>query len=151
MARRYDKPGQSLLDRLADKVLVGDGCWLWTYTKTPEGYGILNVEGKPTHAHRLFYELLVGPISDGCVIDHLCRTPSCVRPAHLEPTSQRENTLRGAGPSAVNAKKTHCLNGHPFDEVNTRLRPDGARECRPCQNIRTRDWKRARRASGGHA
>lgn len=37
-----------------------------------------------------------------------------------------------------NARKTHCKRGHPFDEENTRVEPDGARECRTCKNEKRR-------------
>lgn len=45
------------------------------------------------------------------------------------------------GASAVNAAKTACGNGHPFDEVNTHIRPDGRRQCRRCHRERDRERK----------
>jgi hypothetical protein len=48
-------------------------------------------------AHRLFYEERYGPIPEGHQLDHLCRQPACVNPAHLEPVTQTENIRRGAG------------------------------------------------------
>lgn len=86
------------------------------------------------YAHRLSYTLAYGSIPEGLVIDHLCRTPVCVRPDHLEAVTQQENMRRGPG------AKTHCKRGHEFNEVNTYVRKDtGARFCRPCKNIRRRD------------
>lgn len=32
----------------------------------------------------------------------------------------------------ANARKTHCKHGHPFNEENTRVCPDGRRACRTC-------------------
>jgi hypothetical protein len=42
-------------------------------------------------------------------------------------------------PEAVpNAFKTHCPQGHPYDQVNTILGGDGKRRCRTCVNARAR-------------
>ena len=38
-----------------------------------------------------------------------------------------------------NARKTHCPKGHPYDEENTYLAPDGARQCRTCNLARNRN------------
>jgi hypothetical protein len=59
------------------------GCWLWTITRNRKGYGLVTAGGKTRHAHRVAYELAVGPIpSDMCVL-HKCDMPSCINPAHL--------------------------------------------------------------------
>lgn len=116
------------------------GCWIWQGWKNPEGYGSATVRGtsagrKTRLAHRAIYEILVGPISDGLQIDHLCSTRSCVNPAHLEPVTARENTLRSNAPTAINARKTHCPKGHPYDEANTYVWKRGGsthRRCKAC-------------------
>lgn len=105
-------------------------CWHWTGA-TSNGYGRVRVDvDRP--AHRFAYELLVGPIPDGLVIDHLCRVRHCVNPAHLEAVTNAENILRGNGFSARHARKTHCPKGHPYDEANTLIRADGSRNCIAC-------------------
>lgn len=110
-------------------------CWLWLAAKN-KGYGCFGVTGKMVLAHRYAYELAIGPIPSGLTIDHLCRTPSCVNPAHLEPVTHRENVLRGVGPTAQQARKTHCLpGGHPLSGDNLYLRPNGKRECRTCRRL----------------
>lgn len=119
-------------------------CWVWTGAKS-NGYGQLRNMGKLVQAHRFAYEVEVGPIPDGFELDHLCRNRACVNPAHLEPVDHRTNVLRGVGPSAVHAQKTSCVHGHPFDEANTRLRPNGKRECRACHRTQERDRRRNRR------
>jgi hypothetical protein len=80
----------SSLEALLRHVLIGDGCWEWMGGKQWGGYGLF----RGACAHRLFYELLVGPIPAGLEIDHLCRNRSCVRPTHLEPVTHLENMRR---------------------------------------------------------
>ena len=72
-----------------------NGCWIWTGQTTIAGYGQFTRNRKTIYAHRAMYESEVGPIPEGLVIDHLCRTPSCVNPAHLEPVTNAENVRRG--------------------------------------------------------
>lgn len=111
------------------------GCWVWQRAERGSGYGAKWHNGACGYAHRFFYERYVGPIPEGLHIDHLCRNRRCVNPDHLEAVTNRENILRGTGFSAVNARKTHCVNGHPFDEENTYIRPDGDRDCRACKRV----------------
>lgn len=116
-------------------------CWLWTGTRFSSGYGEFSVGGrsdnKMLRAHRWAYEFCVGPIPEGLTIDHLCFTPLCVLPDHLEPIPSGVNALRGNGPAATNARKTHCLEGHPFDEANTYRNPSRTmRRCRTCTRAR---------------
>src|SRR5262252_6830581 len=69
-------------------------CWVWTGRWDKQGYGI--IDKKPNRkVHRLCYEMLIGPIPKGLEIDHLCRTPCCVNPIHLEPVTHAENIRRG--------------------------------------------------------
>ncbi len=116
-----------------------DECWNWLGTKGRHGYGRLfnKFIRKSIQAHRFSYEALVGTIGDGLVIDHLCRNKSCVNPVHLEPVTQRENTLRGIGPTAQNVLKTHCKRGHALTPGNVRLCHGGTmRQCRQCERDR---------------
>lgn len=112
-------------------------CWTWLGSTSTVGYGRLTHEKTLHMAHRLSYELQVGPIADGLVIDHLCRTTNCVNPAHLEPVTTRTNVLRGIGPSAANTRKTHCPAGHPYAGENLAFYKT-YRMCRTCKRQRAR-------------
>jgi hypothetical protein len=128
-------------ERFWEKVVQTDTCWLWTGSLS-NGYGNIRPRnGEPMmRAHRFAYELLVGPIPEGLHLDHLCRVRHCVNPDHLEPVTQRVNTLRGFGACAQHARKTHCEHGHEFTEENTRI-SDGERVCRTCANRRNREYQ----------
>lgn len=88
----------------------GDGCWEWTGSKQRQGYGRLGRTegGKYTElmAHRIAFELYVGPIPEGLVIDHLCRNRGCVNPDHLEPVTNEVNIERGEW-SPIQAKRKY--------------------------------------------
>ena len=120
----------------------GSNCWLWTGCLTPRDYGQITIHTVRSFAHRLSYEWTVGPIPDGLVIDHLCRNPPCVNPAHLEPVTQRVNVLRGESLPARYATRTHCINGHEFAGENVRAGTRGDRVCRSC----AREYARKARA-----
>jgi hypothetical protein len=125
------------------------GCWEWAGERNG-GYGRIRLDGRWKRMHRLTYELLIGPFPNGLISDHLCRNRWCVNPLHLEPVTYRENALRGIGPTAVNARATHCLRGHPFDEANTIWRPSGGRDCRACRSaahLRLTERRRQRRSA----
>lgn len=118
-------------------------CWEWLDYKTIYGYGHFSpVAGKTVRAHRFAYELWIGPIPEGLVLDHLCRNRACVNPAHLEPVSVRVNTLRGIGISAQRARQTKCSSGHEFTPENTGTSSTGNRRCRTCERLqKARPWQ----------
>jgi hypothetical protein len=145
-------------DRFRSKVAVqADGCWLWTGRLNSNGYGAFYPGGKPRHwyAHRWSYVNSVGPVPKDLELDHLCRRPACVNPAHLEAVTRRENIVRasrvsGNGPHQV--AKAHCPSGHPYSAANTKTRRvvgvSGRkylkRSCRICVNEQARKYYRQR-------
>ena len=128
-----------------------DGCWFWTGPHgTSDGYGHFRPgPGQPSYmAHRWSYMAHVGPTPDGMQLDHLCHTDDtecpggrdcrhrrCVNPAHLEPVSGSENTMRQRH---YERSVTACPKGHPYDDENTIVGSDGKRRCRECDRQRKR-------------
>lgn len=91
-------------------------CWLWTGLKDKLGYGRACARGGNIAAHRFAYQELIGPIPAGLVLDHLCRVTSCVNPAHLEPVTSGENSIRGMAPNMKRHRSGFCMRGHPLAE-----------------------------------
>jgi hypothetical protein len=123
--------------RFWENVAKSDGCWMWTGTKDPHGYGRFWTGTTIGLAHRWAYELLVGPIPTDLELDHLCRVTSCVKTEHLEPVTHAENMRRGSV-----AKRTHCPQGHPYTPENTYRYPvSGDRKCRICRTAQRRAFR----------
>lgn len=76
-----------LAERFRAKIVVVEGgCWEWTGSTNPSGYGELGLGGRHeglVAAHRLSWELHVGPIPDGLWVLHRCDNPPCCNPDHL--------------------------------------------------------------------
>jgi hypothetical protein len=107
-------------------------CWVWAgMVDKVTGYARFQISGRTVYGHRWAYERFVDLVDDDLQCDHLCRNRACVNPWHLEPVTPLENTRRGAG----HASKTHCPQGHPYDEVNT-YRWNGRRYCLACRKAR---------------
>jgi hypothetical protein len=137
-----------VMDRIASRSrLTPEGCWEWQGSKTPKGYGRIRVGEKLHYVHRIAYEVHVTEIPAGTQLDHLCRNRACVNPSHLEPVTNRVNTIRGdAGRllGARNSEKSHCPQGHPYDGDNLRIGPHGWRYCRACRREQSRRARAAR-------
>lgn len=110
-AKRFRSPE----DRFKQYVQVDEsGCHLWTGAIDHRGYGILQVDGKATKAHRLAYAYVFGPVEPNVNICHHCDNPRCVNPAHLF-----------AGTLADNSRDMCLKLRHPH-----RLSPDDVRAIR---------------------
>jgi hypothetical protein len=128
------------------------GCWLWTASCAANGYGQTSWTKRNCKVHRVAYETLVGQVTAGLDLDHLCRVRSCCNPDHLEPITRSENLRRGAGGDPLIGQRraaqlialTHCRNGHPFDPDNTIWRSYRSGLRRICQQcVRNRNRRRS--------
>jgi hypothetical protein len=134
---RTSTRGLTNFQRINMKVDTSTDCWLWTGTIGTEGYGQMWTEKQRNEpAHRVCYEMFRGPVPVGLELDHLCRNRRCVRPDHLEAVSHQENTLRGIGPTAANARKNTCLRGHLYTQKTMRVTCRGLRVCKTCVSLR---------------
>lgn len=127
-----------------------NGCWLWTGCLTNRGYGQIKVDGRTVKAHRFAYELDVGPIPCSEEIGHTCNINACVNREHLVVGSHSEHMKRTfSGELNWEALKTHCPQGHPYDDENTqRYGPERKwRHCRVCQRERMARLRQSRRGS----
>lgn len=137
---------RSIMGRL---VITETGCAVWNGYRDKDGYGTVTYQARPHRVHRLLYEHFVGPVPEGLVLDHFtCDNRPCANFAHLKPVTPLENRLRGNDPAMLNARKTHCKNGHPLAGDNLAVYA-GSRVCRTCS--RENDRRRLaikRRAEG---
>lgn len=128
-------------------------CRVFTGSLSTGGYGVMTIKRQFHYVHRFVWEQANGPIPKGLHIDHLCHPGdgscpggdtcphrACAEVTHLAVKSCRENGLRGVGPAAQAARRTHCIHGHPFAGANLYIRPNGVRECRTCMRYR---WQKA--------
>lgn len=77
----------------------GCGCRLWTGgINKKTGYGHFSIKDKTYLAHRVAYELEIGPIPDDMAVDHVyergCRHRHCVDYEHLEAVTDAINNQR---------------------------------------------------------
>ena len=75
---------------------VGKGCWLWLLSPGSHGYGQAWCPEKRTvtTAHRIAYQVFVGDIPPGMLIEHSCDNKWCVNPDHLRRESLAAFTAR---------------------------------------------------------
>jgi hypothetical protein len=134
-------------------------CWLWTGS-VGGGYGRVLLRGTLWQAHRVVYELLVGPVPPGCVLHHTCGNKRCCNPAHLEVVTQAENVARDWAMRERRPRrlKNYCVKGHEFTQENTLWFSNHGKQTRVCRvcheaaarrkNEKRRLRRAAHRASG---
>src|SRR5438105_15819938 len=126
------------------KVDKTDGCWNWTGPLTEHGYARVMYHGQYVRAHRLAFELAIGPIPVGMFICHHCDNRRCVNPTHLFVGTNQDNIRDSVSKGRWHMQQvTHCPSGHEYTAENTRLRINrsggNSRTCRTCERNKARE------------
>ena len=112
------------------QVAKTDGCWFWTGRVNRDGYGVTGFEMRAWMAHRLAYELDVGPIPKGLQVHHTCKNRRCVRPEHFQLLTPSEHARIEKLERPLSAT---CGKGHPWTPENTYTWNGSPRKCRACR------------------
>lgn len=82
--------------------------------KLYQGYGGISFKGISYKAHRLACEAKYGHTCDEKIVRHLCDTPSCCNPEHLEFGTRRQNAI-----DASSYNKSYKLTENQVKEIKT--------------------------------
>ena len=138
-----------------NRVTKTDTCWLWVGSIKWNGYGDIRYKA----GHKVAHHYLVGAAPPGLDWDHVCHDQDatckggitclhrrCVNPDHLELVTRGINLARGRhdyiAQGAFNRRKTHCPQGHEYSTENTRVKPNGWRDCRECKRVSERNRRK---------
>jgi Autographiviridae endonuclease len=105
-------------------VRIGPGCWEWTASRKPAGYGELRVRGVNLYAHRLSWLISYGTLPAELCVLHRCDNPPCVRPDHLFLGTDNENHRDMRAKGRDSKPPRFVGSGHPMariDEATARL------------------------------
>lgn len=123
-------------------------CWIWTAAHDHGGYGRLTHRYWTVLAHVVSWEYVHGKKPAGTELDHfVCDRRNCVNPAHMRPVTPRENSLRAfSSVGSINAAKTHCPQGHPYDDTyleRVNARGGLGRRCKICRRAQRNHRRKA--------
>lgn len=141
-------------------------CWDWEAATYPNGYGHIRYQGHDLLAHRVSWELNVGPIPEGLKVLHHCDRVICQNykkclflGTSLDNSLDMVSKKRQANnrPDWINPniglKREVCEKGHPMTPDNITITRNGkfgeARRCTICfEKTKGITFKRARVIAG---
>lgn len=106
-------------------VILDAPCWLYTGSKTKDGYGNIYKNLKHYYAHRYAYERVNGPIPAKAIVCHKCDNPPCVRPDHLfigDNFINRQDSLRKDRHSLAKLKVAEVIKIRELFKCGTKRR-----------------------------
>lgn len=119
------------------------GCWVWSGKRIKGKYGAVKSNGTAHVAHRLSYEMFVGPIPEGMLVCHHCDNPPCINPDHLFVGSHSDN-MKDCFAKGRQSRRCipwdKCKNGHEMTEENVYLSKTG-RQCKKCKREYNKDYR----------
>jgi len=117
-------------------------CKLWKRYLDKDGYGSFFFRRVLRRAHRIAYYFFIGDIPKGMIVDHICRNRNCIEYTHLRLVTPKENSIQNSNSvGAINARKTHCKNGHPFDKKYGKQRYCSICQAQKTKHLRAK-WKK---------
>lgn len=136
---------QVLIDRVVARIDWPEhvlDCWQWVGTLNA-GYAQIakSIAGQTRgwRVHRLTYAWWFSEDPYPLDIDHMCANTSCVNPQHLQAVTTKVNNLRSENAGTINARRTHCVHGHPLYGENLFMEGN-KRRCKACIQRRSQKW-----------
>lgn len=120
--------------------ITEDGHWLWNSYKHKSGHAKIAWNGNHIFLGRLSLHLFKNfDLNSKKLALHIvaCREHSCWCPEHLYVGDYQDNQRDAVATNTHwESKKTNCPQGHPYDADNTRIKTNGKRVCKICDNKR---------------
>ena len=134
--KRYSRIGKFLEKILVNpaRLFEGTPCWEWEGATDDGGYGRFSAFGE-NYAHRVSHLYFIGDIPEDFDVHHRCQNRRCQSPFHIQAVTHTNNM------ALTTNTKTHCINGHPYNEENTRYTGKGARLCKVCRYDAIKRWR----------
>jgi hypothetical protein len=127
-----------IIERIKSKTKYVDNHWLFTGYIDETGHGYFTyTKGKHVTVSRLSAHVYLGldlndKLQKALHRDEVCRHKNCWNPEHLYVGTSKQNSQ-----DAIRNKsweRSHCRNGHIYNNENTYITKKGWKQCRICKN-----------------
>ena len=124
------------------KINDSNNCWEWIAHKSYQGYGRFKGAKSTGNilTHRISWVFHKGELSEKDCVLHKCDNPSCVNPDHLFVGSKADNNKDRALKKRSGLRwknKEYCKRNHLLSPENIKIRKNGSRTCRLCDNYKS--------------